>query len=160
MEKKCIPLPAKVRKCWTALFVLTLLISSFTLTAQTIQVGGTVKDNKGTKLSGVSVRVKGANIGTSTDSSGMFTLNAPSQASTLVFSIVGFLDKEETVGSQRIINVTLSEKQNNLDEIVVVGYGTQRKREVGGSISSVNAKQIMERQPVNIFDALQGQAAG
>jgi len=152
-------LPAKVLKCWTV-FIALFVFSSSSLFAQPIQVGGTVRDTKGARVPGVSVRVKGSAGGTTTDTTGAFTISVPSASSVLVFSNVNYLEKEETVGNQRVINITLADKQNNLDEVVVIGYGTQRKREVGGSISSVNSKQIMERQPVNIFDALQGQAAG
>lgn len=152
---------AKVKNCSTAVFSLFFLLFFNLASAQTTQVGGTVRDTKGGRLPGVSVRVKGISSGTTTDSTGAFTLSVPSSSSVLVFSIVGYLDKEVTVGDQRIINVSLAEKQNSLDEVVVIGYGqTQRKRDVGGAISSVSSKQIQERQPVNLFDALQGQAAG
>jgi len=73
MEKKCSLLPAKVKKCWTSLLVLFLLFSS-SIYAQNIQVGGTIRDNKGVKLADVSVKVKGSSTGTTTDSSGTFTL--------------------------------------------------------------------------------------
>lgn len=159
-RKRCSLLPAKAYYCGASIIVLFLLLFSFSLSAQ-VQVGGTVRDTKGARLSGVSVRVKGTNSGTTTDTSGAYTISVPSLNSVLVFSTVGYLDGEEKVGSQRVINITLAEKQNNLDEVVVIGYGqTQRKRDVGGSISSVSSKQIQERQPVNLFDALQGQAAG
>src|SRR5205085_8152753 len=110
---------------------------------------------------GVSVLVKGTNSGTTTDEEGRFTLDVPNQRSVLVFSLVGHTNKEEMVGTRKTIDLALAESASNLDEVVVIGYGqTQKKRDVGGAISSVNAKQIMERQPINIFDALHGQAAG
>lgn len=161
MKEKCNNLsPAKVLKRWATLLPFLFLFSS-SLFAQNVRVGGTVKDDKGNKLSGVSVKIKGATGGTTTDTSGMFSLSVPSDHSVLVVSSVGYIDKEVTVNGKSIVNVTLAEKPNNLDEVVVIGYGqTQKKRDVGGAISSVSNKQIQERQPVNLFDALQGQAAG
>jgi TonB-dependent starch-binding outer membrane protein SusC len=151
--------PAKLIKCWLAFLVLLLLTGP--VSAQSIQIGGTVRDSKGNRLPGVSVLVKGTNAGGTTDSTGAYTISVPSPSSVLVFSGVGFLDKEQTVGNGRSINITLAEKPNNLDEVVVIGYGQSvRKRDIGGSIASVNNKQIQERQPINLFDALQGQAAG
>lgn len=130
------------------------------LLAQNIKVSGTVKDFKGNPVEGASVTVKGTSSGTTTDTEGRYTISVPGAKSVLVFSGVGFLAKEETVGSRTAINPTLNESANNLDEVVVIGYGTQRKRDVTGSITSVSAKQIEERQAVNLADALQGQAAG
>ena len=163
MEKKCLsPLPAWGGKRRQTFFSLLFILSFTSLFAQTpIRVGGTVKDSKGAAISGASVNVKGGLSGTTTDSSGQFSITVPSQASVLIFSYVGFLPKEQTVGSQQAINITLSEKNNDLEEIVVIGYGqTAKKRDLTAAISSINSKQIEERQPVNLFDALQGQAAG
>src|SRR5215204_1665303 len=163
MKKKCIAfLPAGYLRCRQLFLSLLLLCSSAVLFAQTpIQVTGTVKDNKGAALAGVSVTLKGSNTGVITDANGQYAISVPSKQSVLIFSFVGYLPKEQEVKEQQIINVALADKTNDLDEVVVIGYGqTQKKRDIGGAISSVNAKQIMERQPVNLFDALQGQAAG
>ena len=163
MKKKCIAfLPAGYLRCRQLLLSLFLLCSSTVLFAQTpIRVTGTVKDNKGAALVGVSVTLKGSITGVTTDANGQYTITVPSKQSVLVFSFVGFLSKEQEVKEQQIINVAMTDKANDLEEVVVIGYGqTQKKRDVGGAISSVNAKQIAERQPINLFDALQGQAAG
>ncbi|MFL5738796.1 MAG: SusC/RagA family TonB-linked outer membrane protein [Flavisolibacter sp.] len=155
-------LPAWTTKC-RAIFLLLISFSFvLNLSAQSpVHVGGTVKDNKGNPVAGVTVAVKGSTIGTTTDANGTFTINVPSSQSVLTFSYVGYLTKEQIVGNQQLIDITLADKQNDLDEVVVIGYGqTQKKRDVGGAISSVNSKQIQERQPINLFDALQGQAAG
>jgi TonB-linked SusC/RagA family outer membrane protein len=145
------------------LFLFLILLSASTVVfAQTpVRVSGTVKDNKGAPLVGVSVTLKGSITGVTTDANGQYAISVPSKQSVLVFSFVGYLSKEQEVKEQQIINVALSDKANDLEEVVVIGYGqTQKKRDVGGAISSVSAKQIMERQPINLFDALQGQAAG
>ena len=147
-------------KCSLVLLLL-LTFSSSLLAQQPVRVAGTVRDSKGNPVSGVSITVKGGNTGTSTDSSGRYAIEAPSKQSVLQFSSVGLLPKEETVGDRGMISITLADKANDLEEVVVIGYGqTMKKADVGGAISSVNAKQIQERQPINLFDALQGQAAG
>ncbi|MGE8291692.1 MAG: SusC/RagA family TonB-linked outer membrane protein [Sphingobacterium sp.] len=127
---------------------------------QNVRLSGKVTNSKGDALQGVSVRIKGKNQGTSTDAAGKYQIEA-APASTLVFSQVGMKAEERTVGAQRQIDVQLVENDNALDEIVVTGYGSAvKKRDLTGAISSVSAKKIEERQPINIFDALQGQAAG
>lgn len=163
MEKKCIPLnSAFVQKCGGfSLFLSVLLLTAFnSIYAQTGTVTGTVKDVKGLGLEGVSVLVKGSATGTTTDGEGHYSISVPNQSAVLVFSSTGYISKEETVGSRPSINITLNQSANDMDEVIVIGYGTQRKRDVTGAITSVNSKQIEERQAINLADALQGQAAG
>lgn len=127
---------------------------------QNIRLSGKVTNKKGEALQGVTVRIKGKSQGTSTDATGKYQLDVVS-SSTVVFSQVGMKEQERTVGNQRQLDVTLEDSDNALDEIVVTGYGgVAKKRDLTGAISSVNAKKIEERQPINLFDALQGQAAG
>lgn len=127
---------------------------------QNIRLSGKVTNKKGEVLQGVNVRVKGKSQGTSTDAAGKYQLDVP-PSSTIVFSQVGMKELERAVGNQRQLDVTLEDSDNALDEIVVTGYGgVAKKRDLTGAISSVNAKKIEERQPINLFDALQGQAAG
>jgi len=147
----------KQRLFFLVFFQLSILSGLY---AQNTRVSGVVKDVQGSGIAGVSVNVKGTNTGAITDSSGHYIINVPGSKAVLVFSSVGYLTKEETVGSRTTINTSLNSSASNLDEVVVVGYGTQRKRDVTGAIVSVNAKQIEERQAVNLEDALQGQAAG
>jgi TonB-dependent starch-binding outer membrane protein SusC len=161
MKKKCFAsFPVVSVKRWHLLGLFLLLFSS-PLLAQNVRVAGTLKDSKGNAVAGATVSVKGTSIATSTDSMGRYGIDVPSKESVLQFSSVGFLPTEQTVGERKMISLTMAEKSNDLDEVVVIGYGqTMRKADVGAAISSVNAKQIGERQPVNLFDALQGQAAG
>lgn len=120
-----------------------------------------VSDSKGAPIEGVSVLVKGTSTGASTDIGGRYFITVPSTKSVLTFSSVGFIDKQETVGNRTFINVGMSPGSSDLEEVVVIGYGqTLKKSNLTGSISSVSNKQILERQPINIYDALQGQAAG
>ncbi len=126
---------------------------------QTKQVSGLVVDPQGEPLIGVTVRVKGGTTGTVTDPDGRYNLQA-SAGSTLVFSYVGFLPQEIVVGNQSVINVTLVEDSKALDEVVVVGYGTMRKSDVTGSISTAKGSDIIKNQSFNALDGLKGKAAG
>lgn len=162
-------IPLFKTSCWsklnriTCLLFFTLLLQFTVLPAQsqTVRVAGAIKNGKGSPLTGVNVAVKGEKNGTTTDADGRFSIDVPNENAILLFSFVGHLTSEEIVGSRKFIEIVLKESPSNLDEVVVVGYGqTQKKRDVGGAISSVSSKQIEERQPVNLFDALQGQAAG
>jgi len=144
------------------LFVALNLITGFASAQTSIKVTGTVTDSKGETLPGVSVKVKGTAIGGTTSAEGKFSVTVPNEKAVLVFTYVGFTAKEETVGSRKVINVKMADNTTTLNEVVVsTGYGgTARKRDLTSATASVNAKQIEERQPINLFDALQGQAAG
>ncbi|HEY0677812.1 MAG TPA: SusC/RagA family TonB-linked outer membrane protein, partial [Chitinophagaceae bacterium] len=155
------PFAAFAKICCYVFFTLIIISFNSQLFAQGTRVAGVVRDNKGTGIAGANVMIKGGTTGTNTDSSGRFVLDVPSSETVLLFSSIGFVQKEIKVGNQRTLTVTLADKTSDMDEVIVIGYGqTQKKRDVGGAISSVNSKQIQERQPVNLFDALQGQAAG
>jgi TonB-dependent SusC/RagA subfamily outer membrane receptor len=132
------------------------------VSAQDKKISGIVKDATGAVMPGVSVTVKGQkSAGSATDGNGRYIISVADEKSVLVFSFVGFLTKEETVGNRSSIDISLIAGVSSLDEVVVIGYGgTQKKRDVTGAISSVSSKQIEQRQPVNLFDILQGQAAG
>ncbi|WP_229244148.1 TonB-dependent receptor [Emticicia sp. CRIBPO] len=132
----------------------------FTTYSQTKTVTGTVTDNAGEALPGVSVLVKGTSSGTASDAKGNFSIGVPSKSSTLVFSFVGMVSKEVVVGSQSKINVTLSADENMLEDIVVVAYGTQKKRDLTGAVASVNTKEMLQAVPTNISQGLQGRLAG
>jgi len=128
--------------------------------ADNVPVSGRVTDAKGEPLPGVTVLVKGTTNGTSTDANGNFSLSAP-ENSTLVFSSVGFKTQELAVtGATSTIAIRLSDDQQALNEVVVVGYGTQARQDLSTSVASVGG-QALTRQPTAGFDqALQGQAPG
>ncbi len=137
-----------------------LWIFSFSALAQNITVQGTVTDKAGDLLIGVTVKVQGTAIGTITDGDGHFILpNVPPNA-TLEVSYVGMLSEIIPVNKRTSINVTMEEDSEILEEVVVIGYGTQMKRDITGAIASVNEHIISEKQPISVFDALQGAAAG
>jgi TonB-linked SusC/RagA family outer membrane protein len=136
-----------------------LLLLGFCAFAQ-VSIHGKILDEKGNPLSGATVQVKGTNQFTQTDQNGDFSLNAPSSSSRLVFSFTGYTPKEITVGNHSNVNVTLDPANATMGEVVVVGYGTQKKSDLTGAISSVSAKDLAKATPVNATEALQGRAAG
>ena len=139
-----------------------LLFTFFTLcaTAQKMNVKGIVKDAAtGDILPGVSIVVKGSNIGTETDFDGLYSLNNVTKGATLVFRYLGY-KQNEVVVNNTTINVSLEASAETLDEIVVIGYGTQRKKEVTGAVSVVSSESIEQLKPTRIEQALQGQVAG
>ncbi len=127
--------------------------------AQKMKVTGTVTDEAGEPLIGVTVTENGANVGGITDFDGKYSIDASSNA-TLTFSYVGYLTKKVKVDGKSNINVTLEEDNALLDEVVVVGYGVQRKSDVTGAMTRVGEKQLNSRPVNNAFEALQGKAAG
>ncbi len=125
-----------------------------------ITVGGRVTDESSNPIPGANVLIKGTTVGTSTDADGRFSISVPDANSTLVISFIGYVSKEVTVGNQTEINVMLEADVRQLGEVVVVGYGTQKKASVTGSIASVYAEEIRQQPVVNISQALQGRVAG
>lgn len=125
-------------------------------------ISGTVSDETGESLPGVSVVLKGTQRGSTTDGAGKFRLAIPDEAATpvLVFSFVGYLPQEVVVGNQSVINVSLKADQKSLDEVVVVGYGTQSRRVVTGSVAKVDLGSLETTPNTNIAQALRGRVAG
>jgi TonB-linked SusC/RagA family outer membrane protein len=128
-----------------------------TITAFTVQ--GTVSDAKGA-LPGVSVKLKGTSTGTVTDVNGKYKLTVPDGSGTLVFSFIGYTSQEIPINNHETVNVTLAELPKALSEVVVVGYGTQRRVDLTGSVSSVSSKQLQDRPQTNLEQELAGKIAG
>jgi TonB-linked SusC/RagA family outer membrane protein len=124
-----------------------------------VKIAGTVVDGNGEPVPGVTVSVPDTGIGTATDIDGKYSLSVP-EGSTLVFSFIGFETQRIVVGDQSIIDVTLSEDMASLDEVVVVGYGTQKKSDLTGSVSSVRGEDLEKTPATTIGQALQGRAPG
>lgn len=123
-------------------------------------VKGRVTSERGEGLPGVNVVIKGTQQGTTSDADGIFSVKVADENTILVFSFVGYLTREILVGKKTDLEISLEEDEKSLEEVVVVGYGTQRKRDLTGSVASVSSKEI-ERVPVVGLDhALQGRAAG
>jgi TonB-linked SusC/RagA family outer membrane protein len=123
------------------------------------QITGTVNGDEGDVLPGVSVVVKGTTIGTTTDVNGKYSIAAPTNA-TLTYSFVGYIAQEVVVGNRSLINVSLVTDAAALEEVVVIGYGTVRKSQMTGAISTVKAKDITDLPLENTQQALQGRIAG
>ena len=138
-----------------------LLCVMFTATAfaQQKTIKGTVVDVTGEPLIGVNVAVKGTTIGIITDIDGNYTLEVPSK-STIVFSYIGYQAQEVPVGNQSTINVTLKEDTQKLEEVVVVGYGTQKKVTVTGSVASVSGEELKASPTTNLSNGMVGRMPG
>ncbi len=124
------------------------------------RVTGIITDRSGSPLPGVNVRAAGTAVGVISGGDGRYSIDIPADAKVLVFSFVGMETSEISVGNQTEINVTLAESSIGLEEVVVVGYGTQRKSDITGSVVSVSNEQITAQPVSNVFQALQGKAAG
>lgn len=147
-------------KFYTYLMVVAMLwLGTGMVYAQNIQVTGTVNDETGSPLPGVSILLKGTTTGTTTDLDGKYSISAPSDG-VLIFSFIGYNTIEETIGSRSVIDLNLAPDLSNLEEVVVVGYGTQKKSQLTGAISSVGNKEIQELPITDARQALQGRAAG
>ncbi|GAB4051207.1 TonB-dependent receptor [Spirosoma litoris] len=128
--------------------------------SQDIQVTGRVVAENGEGLPGVNIQIKSTQRGTTTDGNGTYRISVPDRNAILVFSFIGYVSKEVAVGSQSTINVTLATDDKTLNEVVVVGYGVQRKRDITGSVVSVNETTLKEVPASNIVNQLKGRAAG
>lgn len=139
----------------------TLLHAQEPATEKNITIKGTIKNESGEPLSGVSVIVKGTSIGTTTKADGGFQISAPAN-STLSFSMIGYINKEMKVGraDQLDLGVSLSADKLEMDKVIVVGYGTRRKSDVTGSIVSISEQSIKDIPSSNLAGAIQGQGAG
>lgn len=148
-----------MRKHLLPLSAIVLVMGARELHAQNRTTSGRVVGSDGTGLPGVTVLVKGTSLGTATDIDGRYSLPAPAGATTLVFSFVGYTSQEARIGDGPV-NVTLATSSTSLDEAVVVGYGTQSRRDLTGSVATISGKEIAT-SPVQSFDqALQGRAPG
>jgi len=122
-------------------------------------ITGIVRDTLGAAIAGVSVKVVGTQTGTTTDAKGSFRIEAGQQA-VLSFSMIGFHSKEVTVGEDEVIHVTLSEERSTLSEVVVVGYGTQKKETLTGAISLVSLDKLSSRSVNSVGEVLAGKSPG
>ena len=126
---------------------------------QEVQVSGRVTGASGEPLSGVSVAVKGSRIGTTTDANGNFSLTVSNDA-VLVFTYVGYESKEVAVSGRKTIDVSLQLSTKTIDQVIIVGYGTQRKIDVTGSVSQIKGDEVAKQPGVNPVSSLQGKVAG
>jgi TonB-linked SusC/RagA family outer membrane protein len=143
----------------TAIFVATLILAG-TVGLQAQQtVTGSVSDASG-KLPGVTITLKGTNVGVLSSADGAYSITVPDDKATLVYYLMGYTSQEIAVGSRTEVNVTLVEEAEGLDEVVVVGYGVQKKVNLTGSVSSISAAKIENRAVPNLSSSLAGLATG
>jgi len=124
-----------------------------------IVITGTVMNAKGTPLAGVTILVKGTNKGTSTDESGNFSIDAPGN-STLEVSFVGYASQEVKVNNQTSLSIVLIQSNSELNEVVVIGYGTAKKKDLTGAVTSVSGERLVDKPVGNLGQALQNKVAG
>jgi len=124
------------------------------------QVTGTVTDRSGSPFSGVNVVVTGTNIGTTTDISGKYTISVPPGSSSLTFTFIGMNPQTVTIGESARINVTMTESAIGLEEVIVIGYGTVKKSDLTGAISSVSSAELSSIQTSSVLGQAQGKLAG
>jgi TonB-linked SusC/RagA family outer membrane protein len=141
------------------LFFALLQLFSHPVFAQSKRVEGTVTDAKGLPLQGVSVTIKGTTTGVTTDEKGNYSIAVPA-GSTLSFSYTGMTGHEEKVGVTNVINISLAGRSQAMDEVVVVGYGTQRKVNLTGAVAQVSGKELQNKPVANVTSALQGVLPG
>lgn len=144
------------------LFVLAVMVlwGGVSLFAQSsITITGTITDGKA-PLIGVTVMVKGTQTGAASDAKGAYKINVPNAKSTLVISYIGYATQEIVVGNQKVINVALSEDTNVLDELVVVGYGVQKKSHLTGAVAKIDGSSLIDMPVSDVTQALQGKITG
>ncbi len=166
--RSCLPRPGKTitkrlhagTYAWMLIFIIFQVMASVAM-AQTKTISGVVRNARSEPLPGVSVTVKGTNTGTSTTNEGRFSISVPDANATLVFSYVGFADQEFALKGRGTVDIQLEEEEaRKLNEVVVVGYGTQRKATSTGSVSSIRGKEIVQSPATNVSNSLVGRLPG
>lgn len=145
---------------WLDSVNLNATTTSWELTSPARVITGVVKDNAGSPLIGATILVKGTSNGTVTDIDGNFSLEVGDGDATLVISYTGYATVELAIGNQTTFSVVLEEESSTLDEVVVIGYGVQRKADVTGATVNISAKTLESRPVRNAVEAMQGRAAG
>jgi TonB-linked SusC/RagA family outer membrane protein len=143
---------------YTIIIFLVLFSTAYGFSQTT--VNGTVSDEQGEPLPGVNVLAQGTSNGVVTNFDGEYTITITSKETVLVFSYIGFATKNIVIGNQNVHNVTLQEDTQSLDEVVVVGYGTQKKSNIIGSVTSIELEEATSIPTTNVSEMLRGRAAG
>jgi len=151
----------KRNRLWRTFFV-GLLLAGFSLSAMAqVSITGTIVDDANVPLPGVSVTVKGTNIGQASNVDGKFSITVPNDDAVLVFSFLGYNTIEMVVGDQRVIDVQMREDTAQIEEVVVIGYGTQTKANLTGAVVSVNVDRTLGSRPIaDVGRGLQGSVPG
>jgi outer membrane receptor protein involved in Fe transport len=143
-----------------ALFLLSMVFSVGMLFAQESTITGKVAAEGGEPIPGVNIMVQGTMTGTITDANGAYSIRVPGPAAVLVFSSIGSITQQITVGAQSVIDVVLAEDIQALQEVVVIGYTSQRKRDITGAVGVVEATKLTAIPTGNVSNQLQGRTSG
>ncbi|WP_442845692.1 SusC/RagA family TonB-linked outer membrane protein [Leeuwenhoekiella sp. H156] len=148
-----------VHRRWVPLLIIMFFLCFMSLSAQKT-ITGTVADENGTFLPGANVIVPNTSIGVVTDFDGQYSIEIPENAERLKFSYLGYISREEQINGRSVINIKLQSDATGLDEIVVVGYGTQKASEITGSISTVKAEEMADIPVQQVTQKIQGKVSG
>ncbi len=158
---------SQIPKKYGYLLIITMMLAGQVWAAdnvssalQQITVNGTVTDDQNDPLPGVNVVVKGTTSGTATNIDGKFSITVPGEDAVLVFSFMGYVSQEMTVGNQRTLSISMSEDTKQIDEVVVTGYGIQKKESLTGSIATLSNKDLTVTKNENVVNALAGKMPG
>jgi TonB-linked SusC/RagA family outer membrane protein len=155
----CKPLKAVKNYCTVIVYVLLSAVSLQAL-GQTKQITGVVQDAQKQSLIGVTVKTKDGSVAVATDATGKYTINVANQQTVLVFSYLGFISQEQAINGRKVINVTLADQSTGLNEVVVIGYGVTRKKDLTGSVGQVSVADLNKAPVRSIDEALAGRVAG
>lgn len=161
LKSKILRDASRIKSLPVCIFMFFFLFTPFVYSQSRKQITGSVQDVQGNPLIGVSILETGTSNGTITDMNGTYSLNISSTNATLRFSYIGYEEQLIKIQGRNVINVKMNEETSNLDEVVVVGYGVQRKSDLTGAISSINAAETLKKMPAaQVADLLQGRIAG
>ena len=161
LKSKILRDASRIKSLPICIFMFFFLFTPFVYSQSRKQITGSVQDVQGNPLIGVSILETGTSNGTITDMTGTYSLNISSTNATLRFSYIGYEEQLIKIQGRNVINVKMNEETSNLDEVVVVGYGVQRKSDLTGAISSINAAETLKKMPAaQVADLLQGRIAG
>ena len=161
LKSKILRDASRIKSLPICIFMFFFLFTPFVYSQSRKQITGSVQDVQGNPLIGVSILETGTSNGTLTDMNGTYSLNISSTNATLRFSYIGYEEQLIKIQGRNVINVKMNEETSNLDEVVVVGYGVQRKSDLTGAISSINAAETLKKMPAaQVADLLQGRIAG
>ena len=161
LKSKILRDASRIKSLPICIFMFFFLFTPFVYSQSRKQITGSVQDVQGNPLIGVSILETGTSNGTITDMNGTYSLNISSTNATQRFSYIGYEEQLIKIQGRNVINVKMNEETSNLDEVVVVGYGVQRKSDLTGAISSINAAETLKKMPAaQVADLLQGRIAG
>ena len=151
---------SKIRMYLYILIFVLSLINFGSAYAQSFLITGKVVDTSGESLPGVNVMQKGTTNGTITDMNGAYSIAISGKNPILSFSYIGYLTEEVTVGNQKKIDVKMKEDTQNLEEVVVIGYGTAKKKDLTGAISTIKTDQLIAEAPSSVQDLMRANSPG